>query len=64
MPAEKKKASTCTATLTLTIEYSEKSLPDVFEAVKETIDKAREMARVEGYLDLHHTGRIFLEDLQ
>ncbi len=52
------------ATLTLTIEYIDDKLPDILEHARETIEKACEQAKVEGYLDLHSNDRIYVEDLK
>lgn len=52
------------ATLTLTIEFTDDTLPDIIEASREIIEKAQETGKVEGYLDVHTSGRIFVEDLK
>lgn len=60
----REKKSKTHATLTLTIEYTDSTLPDVIEHVRETIEKASEQAKVGGYLDLHSNDRIYIEDLR
>ena len=59
-----KKEAVGAATLTLTITYNHIRLLDVIEAAKEIVEKATEQGAVEGYLDLHSTDRIDVEDLR
>ena len=52
------------ATLVLTITYTETSLMDLLEHAREVIEKSKEQASVQGYMDLNHAERIFIEDLE
>ncbi len=55
---------TAHATLTLTVTYENMRLIDVVEAAREATENCRGYGRVEGFLDLHHTGRIYVGDLE
>lgn len=52
------------ATLILTITYDDETLPNILDHAKEVIEKAAELAKVEGYIDLHRAERVFIEDLK
>lgn len=52
------------ATLTLTITYEHTRVLDVIDSAREVIEKASEQGAVVGYLDLHSTGRIDVEELR
>ena len=60
----KSKSEPAGGSLVLTITYEKTRLPDMLDAIREVIEKAAEQGKVDGYLDLHRTGRIFVEDLR
>lgn len=60
----KPKSETAGATLTLTITYEQARLTDILDAAREVIEKATEQGAAEGYLDIHRTGRIPVDDLR
>lgn len=59
-----KDTSTGSATLHLTITYNQVRVLDVIDSAREVIEKACEQGGCEGFLEMHSTGRIDVEDLR
>lgn len=52
------------ATLHLTISYNQVQIIDVIESAKEVVEKACEQGGCEGFLEIHATGNIDVQDLR